>query len=982
MSRRLVVVLFLDLVGWTSLAERVDPEPLQQFLEQYYEIGSTTVEEQGGTVEKFIGDAIMAVFGADASGEDDALRALRAATRIRTAVCGLRTPSADTVPVEVHCGIAAGEALVTRSPRAGIRIVGDVVNLAARLQSLAVAGEIIVNETVAQLARPHYTMAPLPPVVLKGKAEPVAVLRVTGEGAAARPGDGSLMVDRGAQRRRLREVYRQVVSERRSRLVAVLGPAGIGKTRLARETADGFHDSGARPIAVFGDCQSYGPRGRYPALVEVLDALVRQAPDSAALLRADERIAGVLAGLRETSVSAVTGPGPGVEEIAWATRELFAAAASRPLVVVWDGLEWAGQSLLRLIGDLASSLRDMPLLMVCAGRPELAASDVRWLSGLRNDEVIDVGPLTADDSALMVASLSGDDAPGEVQLHDLGVVDRITTYSAGNPLFIRLTVEWLRNGRAAEEVPPTITAMVGAMIDRLPPAAQRLLGAASVIGPAFTVEQLGLLGEAVPAALLAALAERRLVRATAVEGGYRFVQQPVHEVAYGRLEKEQRITWHRRLAERGFSPAFHFEAATRLLGSLRPDDPELPGLALQTAEALLAEGTATLRQRDVPTAVGLLERALAPVLECPDGLRTLAAVRLSDALMLSGDTARALEVVSDGTRSGSHGSAPGPCRVQRYLLAARLGRVTEADVEELRAELAGVRGERAGPLAWCRFEQLRMLLHLEHGRFGAAEEAVCAALEHARTIGDAYEEDRLLVALCEVRQWSPTPVGRKLSDCAELAERFAADRFLLLPALVVRARCLALVGDRAGTRSALVEARCVVEQLRLTMGRVLVDQVAGLACSLEGAHGEAEEHFRAAADGLEQAAYVPISLTMQVQAARECARQGRTAEAAGRIAELLARRDEMDVRGRVLCMSAAVLLAAGTGRADPELTGVLALLADIDDPCLSGEVYFDLARARRDLGDRAGARAMAEAAAGRYAAVGATVPLRAVREWM
>ncbi|MFD7256065.1 adenylate/guanylate cyclase domain-containing protein [Streptomyces sp. NPDC059874] len=994
MSRRLVVVLFLDLVGWTRLAERVDPEPLQQLLDEYYEICSTAVEEHGGVVEKFIGDAVMAVFGADTSQEDDALRALRAATHIRAEVRDLRTPAADAAPVEVHCGIAAGEALVTRSVRAGIRLVGDVVNLAARLQSVAVAGEIIVNETVAHLARPHYTMAPVLPVTLKGKAEPVPVLLVTGEaadGAVEGGGDGSPMVDRRAERHRLRQIYHRVARDRRPELVTVLGPPGIGKTRLVREAVDDLVAADSGTVAVFGSCPSYGTNGNHAALVEVLDALTRQAPAGAELLRSDARIAGVLGSLRDASLSRLADsvPGPGVEEVSWATRELLTAAASGPLVVVWDNLAWAGQSLLRLIDELKGSLPGIPLLMVCVSRPELSGPDGSWF---RDDDVIDVGALVPIDSARLAMSLAGRSSGDEVELHDLDVVDRVAVYSAGNPLYIRLMMDWLRDGRTLDEVPPTITAMVGAMIDRLPAPARRLLGAASVIGPTFTLEQLALLGEEVPAANVEALAARRLFQATAEEGGYRFVQQPVHEVAYGRLEKEQRITWHRRLAERGFNPGFHLEAATRLLGGLRPDDAELPHLARRAAEALLGEGTVALRQRDVPTAIGLLERALMLAPNGPDRWRSVAAIRLSDALMLSGDTRRALDVAADGARQGPDGEGQRPCQVQRYLLAARLGKVTAAHVEKLRGELDGDEVDAGAPdrFAWCRFEQLRMLLHLDHGRFGAAEEAACAALAHARAIGDAYEEDRLLVALCEVRQWSPTPMAEKLSGCAELLERFAADRFLALPALAARARCLALTGDRAGARSALAEAESVVAQLRLTMGRVLVDQVAGLAASLEGEHGEAERRFRGAADALAQAGYIPVALTMRVQAARECARRdekdggagGGAGEAAGLIARLLERRDEMDVRGRILCMAAAVLIAAEEGRADAMRAETLTLLEDIDDPCLRGEVLFDLARAHRLLGETYEAGVLAGLAADSYLAVGATNPLKAVREWI
>ena len=990
MSRRLVAVLFLDLVGWTRLAERLDPEPLQDMLEQYYEICSTAVEEHGGVVEKFIGDAIMAVFGTATSQEDDAVRALRTAFQIRDEAGRLRIPGTPGGLVQVHCGVAAGEALVTRSARAGVRIVGDVVNLAARLQSKAVAGEVLVNQTVAHLARPHFDMVPVEPLALKGKAEPVPALRVTGVAAADQPADALRMVDRAGERARLRALYDRVVRERRARVVAVVGPPGIGKTRLVAQTLDELGDA---PIVVLGSCPSYGVHSSYAALVQVLDALVRGVAPCGDLTRADGRLATVLEGLRDatrarrdatapgpagsgprseaTRLDGAGLPGPGVEEVSWAARELLAAATDRPLVVVWDSLECAGESLLRLIGELAGALRDAPLLMVCVGRPELAAAPVPWVGDLLGRDVIEVGALAPADSVELAAALAtGSEA--EVLAHDIGLVDRVAAYSAGNPLFIRLLVESASPGRPLDEVPATITAMVGAMLDRLPPPARQLLGAASVIGPTFTLEQLGFLDET--AAGIDALLERRLVRADDEDGRYRVTQQPVHEVAYGRLEKDQRYRWHRRLAEHGVHPAFHLEAAARLLRDLRPDDPELPDLARLAGRALLGEGTAALRQRDVPAAIALLERTLALAPDGPDPLRAVAAIRLSDALLLTGDIRRAMDVVA----GGPDGSGPLPCRVQLQLLAARLGEVPGGAVDSLRAELDGAPDDR---LARCRFVQLLMLLHLRDGRFGAAERAANAALAHARAIGDEYEEDRLLAALCEVRQWSPTPVADTLAGCAELVARFAGDRFLLVPVLAAMARCLALTGDPAGARAALAEASAAVEQLRLTMGRILVDQAAGLACALDDDPAGAERHYRAAADALDEAGHVAPALTLRVQAERERARP-HPATAGARIAALLDRRAEMDARGRLLCLSAAVRWPTGDGVPVTARGDVEALLGRTDDPCLRGDVYFDLAQADRHRGRHDEAAAMAAAAIDNYHRVGATRPIRKVRAWM
>jgi tetratricopeptide (TPR) repeat protein len=792
--------------------------------------------------------------------------------------------------------------------------------------------------------------------------------------------EGPRMVDRAAERARLREAYGRVTRDRRAQLVAVLGSPGIGKTRLVREAVEDFTAAGPPPTAVFASCPSYGSSGNHVALVQVLDALTRQAGPCRELVLTNSHLASVLTSLRNASSARHdSGPGPAVEEVSWAARELLAAAAARPLVVVWDNLEWAGRTLLLLIGELTDSLRDFPLLMICLARPELADRDVPWIRGLPDRDVIDIGGLTPADSAELATALAAGSAAAEVHAHDFDLVDRVTIYSAGNPLFIRLLLESVPAGRPLERVPETITAMVGAMLDRLPAPAQQLLGAASVIGPTFTLDQLALLGEKTPAPTLDALAERQLIRAAADADGYCFVQQPVHEVAYGRLEKEQRFAWHRRLAERDISPAFHFEAAVRLLTDLRPDDAELPLLSRQASQGLLREGTAALRQRDVPAAIDLLERALRLVPSGQDRGRSVAAIRLSDALMLSGDTHRAVEVVTELERQSADERVRRPLLMQQYLLALRLGRIPGVAVENL---LTDLQSDRDDHLAWCRFEQLRMLLHLGSGSFASAEHAALAALEHARAVGDAYEEDRLLAALCEVRQWSPTPVAEKLAGCAELAERFANDRYLLAPVLAAQARCLALTGDSAGARASLAEAAVVVEQLRLTMGRVLIDQATGLAHSLDGSHVEAERHFRVAADALEQAGHVPIALTLRVQAARERTCQDPTGGAATEIAALLERRDDMDVRGRILCMSAAARLAAGNGGTDSTLGDVLALLDETDDPCLRGEVYFDLAQAHRHLGNRADAYAMAAAAIDSYASVGATKPQRVVQAWM
>ncbi len=974
-----MTVLFLDLVGWTSLSERIDPEPLQTLLESYYEVCSAAVAEQGGEVEKYIGDAVMAVFGAAAALEDDAVRALRTAVRIRDGVGAL--PGLGPEPgtaLRIHAGLAAGEALVTRSSLAGLRVVGDVVNLAARLQSAAGPGQILVNEVVADLVRPRFSLVALPPLALKGKAEPVPALLAADQEAPAEPPAESAMVNRLAERARLREAYRHVAAGGDARVVAVRGPLGIGKSRLIREALRELGADGAEPAIVIGTCPSYGANADRAALLQVLDGLAAASASCAELLERGPHVAAVLDALRAQAGAervADAGPGPGVEEIAWAARELMSTAAQdRPLVVVWDSLEWASAAMLDLIGSLAAAMQFQPVLTVCATRPELAASSPPWLREPHVAEVIDVGMLDRSDTAELVAALAG-----EVQASELGLADRVADYSAGNPLFIRLLLESSGAGRPLGDVPPTLTAVVGAAIDRLPESAQALLGAASVVGPCFKRADLTLLGVAATPEDLAVLAERQLVRATNVPGAYSFVQQPVHEIAYARLEKERRLAWHRRLAESQVSPAFHFEAALRLLDELRPHDPERVDAAASAARTLLQEGTEALRQRDVLVAVGRLERALRYAVESGDPCGSAAAVRLSDALALTGDMPRALEVIEETASRCAGRNVWWTCLVQRRLLALRQGIEPEIRVDVLADELADGRAET---LAWCRLEQLRMEAQLRAGRYRAAETAVCAALAHARALGDVYEEDRLMAALCEVRQWSPTPIATKLEACAELLDRFALDRFLLIPVLTAQARALALIGDAAGAWAALEQAGAAVEALQLSLGRVLIAQTSGLVCALEENPAEAERHYRIAAETLEDAGLAPAALTLRVQAVREQVRAGDPQVASAELAWLLEQRSAMDLRGRLLCLSAVMRVPPGPDLNPAQLLEeITPLLAETDDPCLRGEVYFDLARAHRELGRHAVAERLLDAAEHCYQSIGASRPLRTVRAW-
>ncbi|MET8147151.1 AAA family ATPase [Actinoplanes sp. NPDC049668] len=969
MSRRLVVVLFTDLVGWTSLAERLDPEPLQLFLESYYDICVTAVERHGGVVEKFIGDAVMAVFGVERAREDDALSALSAAFGMRDEVSRLVVAGSGGVNPAIHCGLAAGEALVTHSARAGVRIVGDVVNLAARLQSAAPAGEILVNETMARLVQPHAAVAPLPPLTLKGKREPTPAWR-----AYALPGGPPVerarvpMVDREPERTRLLAAFREVADAGHARAVLLVGPPGVGKSRLVRDAVEHIRRRDGRTLAAVGRCLPHAEPGGYGPLGQVLDTLLNdgELADRVAGVRGG-RLLEVLSFIHAPAHPVNGGTGPGLEEISWAMREALAHIAPRPAVLVWEDLHWAEPALLGIVTDLITSLRGQPVLSICVSRhelPRLPMDDVPW-------SLLEIASLSQPETVDLVGHLMTATESAEVMAQSMDVLDRVVDDCAGNPLYAELMVETLALGYAPGDVPPSIVALIGAMIDRLPADSARLLEMASVIGTDFTLEQLAVLGGAPAPHLLNDLIGRQMVLAGARPGSYRFEQHLVHGVVYGRLDKRERLEFHRRLAEQDVNPAVHLGAVVGLLRDLRPDDPQLAGYAAKAAEVLLAEGTLALRRRNLPTALDLLRRAQRLPTSDDDPHRRVATIRLSDALLLAGDLAGAREVV-DGSPDRLH-------RVHRSLLAVRAGEPAGESVAELTQELGG---EQDDHLGWSRLQQVRMLLEVADGRFLDAERSARSALTHAEAMADDYESDRLRAAICELAQWSPMPVRERLAFVDDVALLFAADRSLLAPVQVVQARLLALVDELDRAWAALAGARRAADDLRLTMTGVLVEQGTGMVASLAGEHERAERHLAAAARSLETAGHRPAALTLRALAVRERLRRGPDDRAMAEVRALGDDHDRMDLRGRIISGANEVLAGARTGRRiDVDVARIRALLERTDDACLCADVLTDLAMAQRRCGDDVAARTLAGLAADRYAAIGALLPLRRIRAW-
>ena len=575
--RKVVTVVFCDLVGSTALGEETDPEALRALLGRYFERMSGIVQSHGGTVEKFIGDAVMAVFGVPQVHEDDALRACRAAVEMRDALPGLG--------IQGRIGVNTGEVVTGTAERL---VTGDAVNVAARFEQAASPGEVLIGASTHELVKSAVDAEPMEPLELKGKAEPVAAFRLLAARAAPERRHDSLFVGREHELGLLSEAWERAVAEQRCELVTVVGDPGIGKSRLA---AEALALAGAQVVR--GRCLPYGAGITYWPVVEVIKQLdvLPTDPAAAAAIRS-------LLGESDAGTSA--------EEIGWAFRKLLDEHA--PLVVVFDDIQWGEQTFLDLIEHVALLSSGAPLLLLCMARPELLDSRPTWPVTIRLE------PLDSADAA----DLIGVDVPEELRA-------RIATAAAGNPLFISEMLAMTQGTGANVEVPASLKALLAARLDQLDPAERRVLECGSVEGEIFHRGAVQALTpeEAQVTPRLAALVRRELIRSDRAqfvgEDGFRFRHLLIRDTAYDALPKGVRADLHQRFAawlethgqglvELEEISGYHLEQAARYLADLGSPDAELADAA---AERLWSAGRRAVWRVDRRAARALLERAAA-----------------------------------------------------------------------------------------------------------------------------------------------------------------------------------------------------------------------------------------------------------------------------------------------------------------------------------------------------------------------------------
>ena len=571
-ARKVVTVLFCDAADSTALGEELDPEALWNVMSLYFEEMRATIERHGGTVAKFIGDAVMAVFGIPHVREDDALRAVRAAAEIRDRLPAVAEEAGVTL--RFRTGVNTGLVLVEGGETLAL---GDAVNVAARLEQAAQPGEILIGAPTMQLVRDAAELESLAPLALKGKAEPVHAFRVLSvdpvAAGIARRFDAPL-VGRKRELRLLRDVLDRAVEEAGCHLFTLLGVAGAGKSRLVAELLSEI-DEEAHVLS--GRCLPYGARITYWPLIEALSA-------------AGDEADAVLERLRGGGEAAPD------ELFAEVRRRLESLASQRPVILHIDELQWAEPLLLDLLDQIVDLSRSAPILLLCASRPELLETRPGWGGGKLNTTTVLLEPLGSGECNALLEQLGDDLEPG---LHA-----KLVSASAGNPLFLEEMAALARE-TGAVAVPPVIQALLAARVEHLPGNERAVLARGSIQGEVFHRCTVSALADGRSAAelesALAGLLRKGLIRPHRAAGGaddsFRFCQRLLRDTVYDSLPREARACLHERLAwwleqsadhlvQRTGTAEWHLEQAIRYRRELGQDIGET-----------LARGSA--RHRDV-----------------------------------------------------------------------------------------------------------------------------------------------------------------------------------------------------------------------------------------------------------------------------------------------------------------------------------------------------------------------------------------------
>ena len=980
-TRKVVTLLFSDVVASTALGEQLDPESLSDVMVRYFDAMRPAVEANGGTVAKFIGDAVMAVFGIPATLEDDALRAVRAASAMQLALAVL---NADLMPaygvaLRTRTGLNTGEVLVNDPCAAQNFVLGDAVNMAARLERAAAPGEILLGASTYRLVRRSVAAEPVDPVAAKGKAQPIDAYRLLDVTAAAvgvpRRFDVA-MVGRAAELSLLDTTYRKAVEDRSCRLVTILGSPGIGKSRLVAELADATR--GAAAVLV-GRCLSYGNSITFWPIGEIVaQAAAVTTADSVDV--AKTKLRAVVDGedhadVVTTCVAELIGLEPattGIADTFWGLRVfLEALARRRPLVVVLDDVQWAQPTLLDLMEHVVDWSRDAPILLVCAARPELV--DVRPTWGLARDNATSVilEPLAEAEAMDLLERLLGQTTVLPA------VAARIMVAAQGNPLFVEemfaMLVDEGSLGTGSEAgpetegqcsaVPSTIAAVLAARLDRLSADERHVLACASVVGQVFWRSAVAELGrrelEHHLTGSLAALMRRGLIvperSSFSGDDAFRFHHLLVRDAAYLALPKSDRAGLHEafanwlervageRVGEYEAILGHHLEQSCRLRDELCLADELDAERARRGATWLARAGRRSWDLGDDHASAGLLGRA-ADLLPAADVQRAQVLADLGCALRRGGQLGRADVVLSEAVHATArhedrclHGRAVLERMIARIHTGASL-----APAEQLATawvpEFTDAGDDHGLALAHWTLGLIQMVT----GRAQDANRSFELAWRHGQRAGetrlalDAAGSQRVAINI------GPTPATEALRLFEEHAPAVTTP-FHLARLEVAKAWALAMRGAFAASRARLSSGRSLYRQLGLPLEDAGTVQILYLTEVMAGDASAATEDLLATVQILEDLGETNLLGTIAGMSADALVTQDRCvdAERLSRRAEELADPQDVDAqtrwrraRARVLARRGETLVAERFARAAVELVAGTDALNDQADTLL------------------------------------------------
>ena len=948
--RKTVTVLFCDLADSTALGERLDPETLRSLLGRWYDAMRAPIERHGGQVEKFIGDAVMAVFGVPQVHEDDALRAVRAAVEMREALDALNAEL--DAGLQIRIGVNSGE-VVTGDGSATL-VTGDAVNTAKRLEEAAAAGEILISGVTRRLVANATELEPAGPVLAKGKKDPVEAWRVlaTIPGAApfARRLDAPL-VGRTRELAFLHDELAAAERERACRLVTVYGTAGIGKSRLAAEL---LAQLAGRADVLSARCLPYGDGITFLPLIE----LIRSAGGEAAIMATVAAEAdGALIVDRVCGALGTAGAPSSSEETFWAIRRLLETLARvRPLVVCLEDVHWAEPTFLDLLEYIAGWSRDAPILLLCLARPDLLDQRPRW-----GGEAVALEPLTERESEALLDELAAEwPIPPAARTE-------IAEAAEGNPLFVEQMVAMLAEAGEAAAIPPTIQALLAARLDRLPPLERAVLERAAVVGKEFwrgAVTELSPTEDrAEVSAALLSLVRKELVRpersAFLGDDGFRFRHALIRDAAYAAIPKSVRAELHERFAawlevHEGEDDlvGYHLEQAYRFRVELGLADETVAALAAQAGALLGEAGRRAFARDDAPAAANLLLRAC-ELLPEDDPARLELLRRASLALWLTGSVDEASKMLEGHIAAAAELGASGEEWSGRLELATWSlisGRVGSEELLHVAGQAIGVfegLGDDAGlSRGWRRIAHAQTVT----GRYGMAADAAEQALRYARSSGERFEEARIVDILCASLLYGPAPADTAIARCELMLSD--AESGGVMEANIA-ASLVGLFGMRSSfdaARELAHRAESIYAELGLQLASAGLSQVVGPMELLAGDPVAAERELRRGLAILEPSGAHGYQEALLAQVLYE---QGRPQEAAQHIEAVSENAAPDNVAAQVLWRGVRAKLDAEESPASAlVLAGEAVTLAEAtESPNLLGDALSDLAVVLRAAGN-------------------------------